>query len=347
MLLHCFGCKKKINKLKQSVCSLCHHKVHWSCLSDGLCSTCSSVEKKKIRIILNKCDEILQDKATNKVLNSEKKDLNHTREETDVQNIIMDVDHKEVVTLIETLNCDAESRLVDNLSESSPLDGNTLHFNENDINIEDSFESIQEMNYDTKEQIIELKVSAKQKGKTDTNCINQLLQYKEPKKIVIDFEKAVWKAVLHNWENVNLSGCLFHWNQAVYRKIQKLGYSSDFNKKNGQLFEMRKLMALPFLPCHIIPIKFIKIKDYLKSIDKLADFIDYFEKTWIMNDVCLPKRWSIYQCAIRTNNDVEGFHNRLNGNVGVNVSFYSVINELKREADCLPAYQRMLSEKKI
>ncbi|CAD5126581.1 DgyrCDS14672 [Dimorphilus gyrociliatus] len=541
MLPYCFGCKKKINKLKQGVCSLCHHKVHWACLSDGLCSICSSVDKKRIRIILSKCDEILQDKSTNKVSNAENIDLNHSREEIDVQNIIMDVDHEEVVTLIETLNCDSEYRLVDNLSESSPLHGNTLHLNENDINMEESFESIPEVNYDSNgkfrifptgsqkgkellvsnghsfvvkrkdktsiiwrcgvrskkmkcpasvvqrnnnfslgskyhihppkknlKQIIEMKVTAKQKGKTDTNvsgkqiaenvllpfanmgnivkvenckeminyhrrknrpnepigrnflinncfipddflkedvleknerviifstskqlsllavskvwyldgtfkivkdpftqlfsfhsflknegelkqvpllyafmsskkkkaynllfkCINQLLQYKEPKKIVMDFEKAVWKAVLNHWEN-------------------ELGYSSDFNKKNGQWFEMRQLMALPFLPSHIIPIEFIKIKDYLKSIDKLADFIDYFERTWILNDVWSPKCWSIYQCAIRTNNDVEGFHNRLNGNVGVNVSFYSVIDELKREADLIAAYQRMLSEKKI
>ncbi|CAD5114020.1 DgyrCDS3181 [Dimorphilus gyrociliatus] len=270
MLPYCFGCKKKINKLKQGVCSLCHHKVHWACLSDGLCSICSSVDKKRIRIILSKCDEILQDKSTNKVSNAENIDLNHSREEIDVQNIIMDVDHEEVVTLIETLNCDAEYRLVDNLSESSPLHGNILHLNENDINMEESFESIPE----------------------------------------------------------------------------ELGYSSDFNKKNGQWFEMRQLMALPFLPSHIIPIEFIKNKDYLKSIDKLADFIDYFERTWILNDVWSPKCWSIYQCAIRTNNDVEGFHNRLNGNVGVNVSFYSVIDELKREADLIAAYQRMLSEKR-
>ncbi|CAD5126557.1 DgyrCDS14653 [Dimorphilus gyrociliatus] len=371
MLPYCFGCKKKINKLKQCVCSLCHHKVHWACLSDGLCSICSSLDKKKIRIILSKCDEILQDKSTNKVSNAENIDLNHTREEIDVQNIIMDVDHEEVVTLIETLNCDAEYRLVDNLSESSPLHGNTLHLNENDINMEESFESIPEVNYDSNEQIIEMKVTAKQKGKTGTNvsgkriaenvllpfanmgnivqvenckeminyhrrkyrpnepigrnflinncfipddflkkdvlennerviifstskqlsllavskvwyldgtfkivkdpftqlfsfhsflkkegelkqvpllyafmsskkkkaynllfkCINQLLQYKEPKKIIMDFEKAIWKAVLNNWENVNLSGWLFHWNQAVYRKIQELGYSTDFNKK--------------------------------------------------------------------------------------------------------------------
>ncbi|CAD5125418.1 unnamed protein product [Dimorphilus gyrociliatus] len=92
---------------------------------------------------------ILQDKATNKVSIAEYIDLNHTTEEKDVQNIIMIVDHEQLVTLIEPLNCDAEPRLFDNISVISPLHGNILHFNENDINMEDSFESIPEVNYDS------------------------------------------------------------------------------------------------------------------------------------------------------------------------------------------------------
>ncbi|CAD5126722.1 DgyrCDS14782 [Dimorphilus gyrociliatus] len=178
-------------------------------------------------------------------------------------------------------------------------------------------------------------------------AINELLEFKTPKKIVMDFERAIWKAVLNNWENVTLTGCLFHWNQAVYRKIQELGYSSDFNRKRAEWFEMRQIMALPFLPSHITPIEFGRIKDYLQSINKLGDLIKYFERTWIIDNIWSPKQWSVYQNAIRTNNDVEGFHNRLNGNLRANSSFYSVIDELKREADLIPAYQRMLSEKKI
>ena len=40
------------------------------------------------------------------------------------------------------------------------------------------------------------------------------------KTITADFEAAVWKAAKNTFHGISLHGCLFHWNQAVYRKIQ-------------------------------------------------------------------------------------------------------------------------------
>ncbi|CAD5126732.1 DgyrCDS14788 [Dimorphilus gyrociliatus] len=45
--------------------------------------------------------------------------------------------------------------------------------------------------------------------------------------------------------------------------------------------------------------------------------------------------------------DVEGFHNRLNLNVGNSKSFYHLLDELKREADLVPVIQKMLCKKKL
>ena len=50
-------------------------------------------------------------------------------------------------------------------------------------------------------------------------------------KIVCDFEKAVWRAlrkttVADAYPDFELQGCLFHWTQAIWRKVQSLGMSS-------------------------------------------------------------------------------------------------------------------------
>lgn len=40
--------------------------------------------------------------------------------------------------------------------------------------------------------------------------------------ITADFEAAVWKAAKEIFPQISIHGCLFHWNQSVYRKIQVL-----------------------------------------------------------------------------------------------------------------------------
>ncbi|CAD5126475.1 DgyrCDS14598 [Dimorphilus gyrociliatus] len=576
MAKFCFECRKKINKLKQGTCSHCSHKLHWTCLSDGLCSICSSIQIRSLKIVLRRCDNscTIKDATKESTIEGNIKEpiKNAVEKDKTLANITvtsMDVDHEQVVSHFsadaieanelplkdmntDEINCAAstmeatldDERIptvedVEDSFESLPeeIDEADGHFkvfengsqrekkllvhNNNSFTIKGQYKSstiwicsvrnkkircpasiIQRgsnFHLGSKshihppkknlEQNIEIKLTAKQSGKCNINVsgkrlaenailpyanmgnilkvdtckeminyhrrktqptepigrnfllnntfipddflrkdifengeriiifstlkqlnllsvskiwyvdgtfsivkqpfkqlfsihsflkkegalkqvpllfafmtskkkkaynilfrvrtLNELLEYKTPKKIVLDYERAVWKAALDNWESVTLTGCLFHWNQAVYRKIQELGYSSDFKKKRGQWFEMRQLMALPFLPFHIIPIEFGRIKDYLQSVKKLGDLIKYFERNWMMDRIWSPKQWSIYKNAIRTNNDVEGFHNRLNGNLRANSSFYLVVDELKREADLIPAYQRMLSERKI
>lgn len=39
------------------------------------------------------------------------------------------------------------------------------------------------------------------------------------KKVTADFEKAVWNAVRTVYPGVKLTGCVFHWTQALWRKV--------------------------------------------------------------------------------------------------------------------------------
>ena len=38
-------------------------------------------------------------------------------------------------------------------------------------------------------------------------------------KITVDFEMAVWKTLRELMPNVNIMGCVFHWTQALWRKV--------------------------------------------------------------------------------------------------------------------------------
>ena len=69
-------------------------------------------------------------------------------------------------------------------------------------------------------------------------------------------------------------------------------------------------MALPFLPAEHIEAAFRHIEEHASSGTQL-ELITYINDTWILGN-WNPKDWSIFNQAVRTNNDVEGWHLRIN-----------------------------------
>ncbi|KAK3731012.1 hypothetical protein QZH41_018758, partial [Actinostola sp. cb2023] len=80
-------------------------------------------------------------------------------------------------------------------------------------------------------------------------------EYLAVEKVVVDFEKAMWSALKATLPDANLMGCVFHWTQAVWRKVQELGFAED----DGTHRYIRQLMALPFLPATEIPRVFARL----------------------------------------------------------------------------------------
>ncbi|CAH3140535.1 unnamed protein product [Pocillopora meandrina] len=68
------------------------------------------------------------------------------------------------------------------------------------------------------------------------------------KRVVLDFEKSVRKAIPKVLPRVKLSGCGFHWSQAVWRKIQYLGLQAAYHEHRPTHMFLRKVMALPYVP---------------------------------------------------------------------------------------------------
>ena len=130
--------------------------------------------------------------------------------------------------------------------------------------------------------------------------------------------------------------------------MQELGLQRAYSKDDAVYKYIRKLMALPFLPHRQINSMFVRLQAEAQT-EPLQDLVAYIRRQWIESAVFLPKNWSVYQQAIRTNNDIEGWHNALNrrasGQCGL--PLYSMIELLDREARLTAVTIRLVSDKKL
>ena len=107
-------------------------------------------------------------------------------------------------------------------------------------------------------------------------------------------------------------------------------------------------MALPFLPHNEIQPMFLVLQRQAQT-EPLRDLAEYVKRQWIESTVFPPKDWSVYKQAIRTNNDIEGWHNALNRRAGGQsaLPLYLLIELLEREARLTSSTIRLVSNEKL
>lgn len=110
-------------------------------------------------------------------------------------------------------------------------------------------------------------------------------------------------------------------------------------------------MALPNLPGEHIKDAFNWLQDKCPVTDHpeaLQALLRYFNKNWILNATIPPTTWSNYMRSVRTNNDVEGWHQRLNGSTPVaHPNLYFLVFMLQEETKELAVQIRMVIEHQV
>ena len=106
-------------------------------------------------------------------------------------------------------------------------------------------------------------------------------------------------------------------------------------------------MALPFLPHEYIRHMFQQLKD-LATTPVLQSLVNYINDTWINSTVWSPENWSVFKKSVRTNNDVEGWHHRLNNNARrASLPVYLLIHLLHQESRLVSMQVHLVSENKL
>ncbi|CAF1040298.1 unnamed protein product [Didymodactylos carnosus] len=147
-----------------------------------------------------------------------------------------------------------------------------------------------------------------------------------PKSIMVDFEKAAINAFQGSFvtstNQATISGCFFHLQNSIQRKVQELGLKKAYENDSNFAYDVNKIAALAFLQPSEVSQGFDEL--YLSLPPILQPLMDYFEDTYIgrrrPNGRATPRfpieLWNMHQRTInhsmRTNNSAEAWHRRLN-----------------------------------
>ena len=94
--------------------------------------------------------------------------------------------------------------------------------------------------------------------------------------------------------------------------MQVLGLQSAYTHDSKTYKFVRQLLSLPYVPDDHIEGLFIRFYRKAAGSQPLLDLLEYINSTWITSEMWPPKVWCVFDQSVRTNNDVEGWHYRLN-----------------------------------
>ena len=168
-------------------------------------------------------------------------------------------------------------------------------------------------------------------------------------KLVLDYESALWKALNEAFPTAKKSGCCFHFRQAIYRKVQDVGLAAAYLQDESRNQIIRKLMAICLLPPTLMRNKFHQMqrKVQTQGSQKMIRLFDYLQTTWLRNSLWSVENVSVYGSEVRTNNDIEGRHNRLNKRGRNNMPLYSLIDVLHTESQQVQTTLELIKQNKL
>jgi hypothetical protein len=105
------------------------------------------------------------------------------------------------------------------------------------------------------------------------NKLTELIDF-NIKNIIIDFESGLKNALNFCFPNSKIYGCSFHYSQAVWRKLQSLGLTSQYNNDKEFKKTIKNILNLIYLFLEKVNETFLYIKN--KGLEKFPVLKEFF-----------------------------------------------------------------------
>lgn len=155
---------------------------------------------------------------------------------------------------------------------------------------------------------------------------------------ITDFELSLVNSIKQILKPIKMNGCLFHFGNIIWRKIQSLGYANIYrNDLNYRMF-VKKLLLLSYVPISDVKLGFNQLTQPFNKLKHYNDIICYFYKNFITennkNETKKIEFWNCYERIIEkiptTTNSLEAWHKSLNRTIIIK-TISTCLTKLKNE----------------
>ena len=181
-------------------------------------------------------------------------------------------------------------------------------------------------------------------------CNTVVFQEGQLTRLMVDFEKGVWKAFKEQFPSIPIVGCNFHHLQAMRRNLQSIGLVSLYGQDLNFQYAVKLIYAMSYVPAGevrncfrdvVIPaFKELEKEEYFDDYsDEIDQFLSYVKRTWIGRADRQPtyalKTWNKHSEVVAdkclTNNVVESFNSSWTDSLTRRPSLYEVLGGFKRK----------------
>ncbi|XP_041372105.1 uncharacterized protein LOC121385473 [Gigantopelta aegis] len=138
-----------------------------------------------------------------------------------------------------------------------------------------------------------------------------------PRVIQTDFEVAAIQAAQEVYPDADIRGCFFNFSQAVWKNVAEKGLAVEYRTNPDLQRHVRRAAALPLLPLNQVQDVWMDVLNNSPDLPRLEQFNDYITETWVDDaarfQLLLWNQWA--NVGPRTNNNLEGFHNKLKNRI--------------------------------
>lgn len=161
------------------------------------------------------------------------------------------------------------------------------------------------------------------------NLLKSQVPEMNPKTFTTDYESSAMLAIRETFRDVKSQGCFFHFSRACWRKAEKLGLRKTKILKS----HVRRAISLAYLPKDFVMDGWLYVKGETGNNEKVTDFNNYFESTWLGKKSLFADKWCFYKTFHRTNNANESWNGRLNKKISAKPNIATLLRVLHKDSN--------------